>query len=167
MRPRVVLPRGLVAAGVLSLGLAGCDDGVSPAPAIPFDLPGTYRGPVVAATDVASLDADLTLEVQRDEDRVGGTFRLSGRLVYQGAVAVIEGDGTFTGTVGAEPEPLLDLLFRTPLCDAYEGVFVGRFIPSDGRLHLGGDVDIFSSGCAVLVRFEVVLTLRQETSPNV
>ena len=167
MALRLIRPRGMVAAAVVALALAGCEDGASPMPTVPFDLPGTYRGPVVAATEVASLDADLTLEVEQDEERIAGTFRLSGSLVYQGAVAEIEGDGTFTGTVGAEPEPLLDMLFRTPLCDAYEGVFVGRFIPSEGHLVLGGEVDIFSGGCAVLVRFEVVLTLHQETSPNV
>jgi hypothetical protein len=157
----------VVVAGLLAWALAGCDDGTSPRPATQFELPGTYSGPIVAATDGASLDADLTLEIHDNDGGIAGTFSLRGRLVYQGAMAEIAGDGTFTGAVGPEPEPILDMLFRTPLCDSWEGVFVGRFIPSDGRIFLGGPIDIFSGGCAVLVRFDAGFTLYQETSPNV
>lgn len=145
---------------------SACDDGaVEPTPL--FDLAGAYRGPISATAGPASLDAVLLLEVARADDGIVGSYALIGSLVYDGAVASVEGDGTFTGTVGSGEEPSIDILVRTPLCDAYEGVFAGRFIPTTGRLILGGSVDIFGSGCSVLVRFDVVMNLFQETPPNV
>jgi len=163
----VARARGALLASVLAWAAGACDEGTAPPPASEFELPGTYHGPVVAATGVASLDADLTLTVQQDDGTVAGTYSISGRLVYEGAVAEISGDGTFTGTVGSGAEPVLEIRVRTPLCESYEGVFAGRFIPADGRLILGGAVDIFEGGCTVLVRFDIVMTLHQETPQDV
>jgi hypothetical protein len=114
-----------------------------------------------ATTESATLAAAVVLVVEHQDANVTGSYGIIGELVFEGGFAEIEGSGTFTGTVTAADEPVLEIVVRTPMCPNYEGPFVGRFNPKTGTLFLGGSVDIFEGGCAVLLRFDVVLLLRQ------
>jgi hypothetical protein len=141
--------------------LGGACGGSVAEPTQPFELAGTYEGPVHATTESATLDARVIFVVEQEGADVTGAYGISGELVFDGGFAEIDGAGTFTGTVTAADEPLLDIVVRTPMCPGYEGPFVGRFDPTTGRLFLGGSVDILEGGCMVLVRFDVVLLLHQ------
>ncbi|HUP52269.1 MAG TPA: hypothetical protein VM198_07325 [Longimicrobiales bacterium] len=148
---------GFVLVGLLT----GACDGSVVEPTPHFELAGTYQATMHATTESATLDAAVVLVVEHQDANVTGSYGIIGELVFEGEFAEIEGSGTFTGTVTAADEPALDIVVRTPMCPDYEGPFVGRFNPSTGTLFLGGSVDIFEGGCAVLLRFDVVLLLRQ------
>lgn len=157
MPARVSRLPGFVLVGLLTGACGGSV--VEPTPT--FELGGTYQATVHATTESATLDGTVVFVVEHQDGSVTGSYGIIGELVFEGEFAEIEGSGTFTGTVMAADEPALDIVVRTPMCPDYEGPFVGRFNPRTGTLFLGGSVDVFEGGCAVLLRFDVVLFLRQ------
>lgn len=151
---------GAVLAALAPMIGGGCDGaatGLDPA----LEVAGTYEGTVVAATQQGDLDAVVGLSVERQGTVLTGSYTIAGTAHDGGVPLLVEGSGTFTGSIGDGAEPPVEIVVGTPICPEYEGRFSGRFVPASRALFLAGNVDLLGAGCSVLLRFEVVLFLRR------
>jgi hypothetical protein len=146
---------------IVALAAAGCggDSGTGPEEARYNNIAGSYSGPLVGSAQGYALQATLSLTISQDGGRLSGSWALTGTLSDGLGSVPVQGTGTLTGTIAPGNNPSVHITVRVGACPSYSASFSGTFDTANRRLTVSGPVDILSSTCTVLLRYQSTIIL--------